>query len=487
MQYDKQVVFGARSLMRDEKIDTGQNQTSGWRSIAMDQNSAATDCADICCRDWCCIAFNFHTQEDTGSKTCVLLNYAAPLIESPEHTTTVSAVRAHLPAKTPPYKNSTAIPPLKDGSGWGVFFEQKMYIGIQGDYHPTTWASDGHQYAGTGDNSLDNPSHKESPDGFLRISGGPTDVVNKDTAFLWPSGAEPISGPVAIDACKMYPQHGGTANTKPSAVLAINETLYWAVSCFNYGDDQVFNRQRWGPTWIVTSDDYGKTWNLTASPRAMFKGKLGGPRIVQFGQGYKENKDGFVYAMFPATMEGSAFLEQNDAIWLGRVPATELLVREKWEFFVGVDSGGVPRWSSDETIAEPVFEFPLMTSTAQVNWDPHRGRFVFANWAWISADGNPRPDHSTPRLAIQRTQLTLWEAEQLHGPWSLFFRDDDFRGPDGSGGHYGVLFPPAWQTQNESWATWTQCCDWQNKGGGGGVTPINHYNFVTQKMVFRNE
>jgi hypothetical protein len=49
-------------------------------------------------------------------------------------------------------------------------------------------------------------------------------------------------------------------------VLAINDTIYWAVSCFNYGDDAVFDRQRYGPAWIITSKDGGVTFNETATP-----------------------------------------------------------------------------------------------------------------------------------------------------------------------------------------------------------------------------
>ena len=49
-------------------------------------------------------------------------------------------------------------------------------------------------------------------------------------------------------------------------MLAINDTIYWAVSCFNYGDDAVFDRQRYGPAWIITSKDGGVTFNETATP-----------------------------------------------------------------------------------------------------------------------------------------------------------------------------------------------------------------------------
>ena len=86
---------------------------------------------------------------------------------------------------------------------------------------------------------------------------------------------------------------------------------YWIVTCFNDPStrppkdplaDQnrsilpghIFNRQRYGPAWIVTSTDKGVTWNTTATPHDFFTGRLGAARLVQFGQNYKENKDGYI-------------------------------------------------------------------------------------------------------------------------------------------------------------------------------------------------
>lgn len=52
------------------------------------------------------------------------------------------------------------------------------------------------------------------------------------------------------------------------------------------GDDAVFNRQRYGPAWIITSTDGGITFNLNATPTDMFPGRLAAPRFVQYGQDY---------------------------------------------------------------------------------------------------------------------------------------------------------------------------------------------------------
>ena len=70
---------------------------------------------------------------------------------------------------------------------------------------------------------------------------------------------------------------------------------YWAVSCFNYGDDAVFNRQRYGPAWIITSHDNGVTWNETATKTDMFTGRLAAPRFIQYGKDYEGAPSAWVY------------------------------------------------------------------------------------------------------------------------------------------------------------------------------------------------
>ena len=82
-------------------------------------------------------------------------------------------------------------------------------------------------------------------------------------------------------------------------MISVDGMLYWAVSCFNYGDDDVFNRQRYGPAWIVTSSDEGVTFNLTASPTDMFPGRLAAPRFIQYGKDFAGAPSAWVYVYFP--------------------------------------------------------------------------------------------------------------------------------------------------------------------------------------------
>ena len=80
--------------------------------------------------------------------------------------------------------------------------------------------------------------------------------------------------------------------------------------------------------WIVASDDMGVTWNIEATDFHFFRGRLSSPRFINAGQGYKDAPDPeHIYAVFVGTETNKAFFEQNDAIWLGRVPTAQLLNR----------------------------------------------------------------------------------------------------------------------------------------------------------------
>lgn len=256
-----------------------------------------------------------------------------------------------------------------------------------------------------------------------------------------------------------------------------------AVSCFNYGDDPAFNRQRYGPAWIASSSDAGLTWASQAGQ--LFPGRLAAPRLVQAGRGNAASPDpAHVYALFPGTTDGAAFFECNDAAWLGRAPAgAGLATASAWEYYVGTDAGGGAQWASDASLAAPVLDWPLHTGLQQVNWHPGLQRYVLANWVWLSMDGTPRPDHSPDerngRTARQRSWLVLLEAPELWGPWSAFYSTDNWLYADQSSGAYTPVFPPAWVNASDDslWMVSTQCCT-----GATSAPPVNHYSFNAQKV-----
>ena len=63
-------------------------------------------------------------------------------------------------------------------------------------------------------------------------------------------------------------------------------------------------------------------------------------------------------------------VENNDEILLARVEKSQLLSRDAYEFFNGIELDGTTSWTTDSTIARSVWEFPLMTSVQQANYHP---------------------------------------------------------------------------------------------------------------------
>lgn len=465
------VTLDAVGMVRDP------NSGSSYLSAVLPEGSKVADCAKACCGDWSCEAFIF----DSQSRNCTFKDDIDALVQGPVKGVQ-SGIRAKLPSKSPPYRKSSAI--------LQAALNPEIFIGVNGDEFPITWGRDGNQYTGAGDNhQVDKPA---SPLSFFKVAGGPKEMncTHPPTKHNQPSpvctnitmqgDSIPVKGPAFEKVCPQW--RADTPNLKSSAVLSVDGVLYWAVSCFNYGDDGVFNRQRYGPAWIITSKDNGITWNLSATPTDMFPGRLAAPRFVQYGQDYAGAPDDWVYVYFPGTSSGSAFFENNDQMLLGRVNKHRILDRSAYQFFNGVQLDGADTWTSDSTIAEPVWSFPLMTSVQQVNYHAGAGRYIFANWAWISYDGYPRPDHTedekNSRTGHQRTQLLLVEAPTPWGPFSVFYRDDDWSASDGSVGGYTPVIPPAWVGKNDFWLVFTQCC-------GNPRPPLNNYNFNAQHVTFQ--
>lgn len=201
------------------------------------------DCATKCCGDWSCIAFVFNGTH------CGFNDDVDALVPSSDATVR-SGTRSHLSSRPPP----------GEASSWTAAVDPEFVIGINGDEFPITWGADGAQYTGAGDNHQ--PGDSESPLAFFKVSGAVEDLGchKVPTKHNQPSPscdhikrvgvAVPINGSKAQRLC-----HGGwekkpIANLKSSGVLSVDGVLYWAVSCFNYGDDPVFNRQRYGPARI---------------------------------------------------------------------------------------------------------------------------------------------------------------------------------------------------------------------------------------------
>jgi len=91
--------------------------------------------------------------------------------------------------------------------------------------------------------------------------------------------------------------------------------------------------------------------------------------------------------------------------YLGYVPLARIEDRSAWRFFAGLDAGsGVPRWSTEEADAAPLFSQPCLGEGAGY-WSPHLGK-------WLMVYDCSPSGHGQPKGVNVRAADAPW------GPWS---------------------------------------------------------------------
>ncbi len=117
----------------------------------------------------------------------------------------------------------------------------------------------------------------------------------------------PIPRARVMEICHKYNNgtatgnHGG--NIKPSSVLALGNRLFAGVQCMTYfdsADPSFLGRQRAWNAWIISSEDEGVSWNVTATPVNFFTGRLTNPMFINAGRGFDGAPDSYIYVHFPA-------------------------------------------------------------------------------------------------------------------------------------------------------------------------------------------
>ncbi|MHC4789811.1 MAG: hypothetical protein ACYS8K_11545, partial [Planctomycetota bacterium] len=173
-----------------------------------------------------------------------------------------------------------------------------------GDMWPLTWAADDNIYAGAGDNC-------SSPMNFWRVEGDP----NVPHGACWAIRLFLVDNlPVDPKQYCHIPPADPEKGIKPAGLLSLEGRLYFAVEAMNYGECPELNRQRNVHGWIITTDDFGKSWEREATPTDFFTGRLSSCHFLQFGRDYAGARDGCVYAYFPAADDGNSYWENGDYI-----------------------------------------------------------------------------------------------------------------------------------------------------------------------------
>ena len=271
-----------------------------------------------------------------------------------------------------------------------------------GDLWPTCWADDDNLYTANGDGTAFT-SAKDRYDMAVSVITGMPPHLHGTT--------------IATDVGTNW--SGVSYNRKPTGMLCINRTLYLAfqnLRTATFDDAPAAS--------IAKSTDHGVTWTWdTAAPMFGNPDDPTDPRAYRFttiffldyGKNSVNAMDGYVYAY------GLDYnWRRQQLLYLARVPNRSILARTSWEFYVGTDIAGNPRWSSDITQKEAVLAdhrllYPStfgkhcpadqpVIGQGGVVYDAPLKRYIFSSWSCATHQ--------------------LYEAPHPWGPWSHFLSND---------------------------------------------------------------
>ena len=459
-------------------------------SVPLPAASNVADCIALCCTTPGCVSFSYNVppqasppakpqafppapptnatcSPDNLVPCCHLKNAVPPLIPNPSPRTCQTGVLASAnPAAgcVPPAPPTNASLALANGRVDTLDYHQAA-----GDTWAITTAADGNMYGVTGDVWRNDPTTNPPNDSCMsvwEIQGVP-----------WLGGLGASYSADRIAPWRLFNTSycagvESAQNVKPSAPLGLpGGRIILGVVCVgtNYSAGSSGNQQNFA-SGIATSDDFGVTWNMAATPNNFFTGALAAPQFVQYGAGMAGAPDNasFVYAHFFCDAERkSAFWSQNDVALLGRVPLADVLNRSAWTFFAGS-----AQWSASEADAVEVLRYDGFLGQNIAAFNAFSKRYVMASWSFYAGD---KPSGVCPSVAWfypaarHWSQLIVFEAPAPEGPWRHFARIDNWLDLDAG---YTPTLPTGWHSASDASMWLVHSGAWSS------------YNLATSRFVF---
>jgi len=290
------------------------------------------------------------------------------------------------PPDDPPPSDSP-VPPSPILSGIAFDFSTHDRRAPGSDNWPVTWGADGQQYSSWGDGGGFGGTNQDGRVslGVARIEGTAGNHVGRN---IW-------GGKDAL--------HEATFGGKSYGILSLDGVLYMWVSPGSGGTNLTEAR-------LHRSDDDGASWTpadwaFTEDEEIIL------PTFLQFGRGYADARDDFVYVYGAHLKQRRTLAVQRPGeIALLRAPRDQLMNRGAWEFFAGLQ-GGQPTWTADIFARAPVFEDP-------------RG----VGWT-VSASHNRGLDRYlliTEHEVTMEGRIGIFDAPEPWGPWTTVIYEDGF-------------------------------------------------------------
>jgi hypothetical protein len=283
------------------------------------------------------------------------------------------------------------------------------------DNWPLTWSNDGNQYAlwgdggGFGGDNLDGRVEY----GVARVTGD-HDNYEGFNRFGGKDGECP----------------GGIRGKGHGAPLSIGGVLYawFTPSASTMGFDTFI---------LFRSNDKGCTWTLLDAAFTREQDGVAFGSFVQFGKDHALARDAYVYTV---AVEVTSELQLNivqrpGRIILLRVPRLTIEDRGAYEFYAGLDDSGQPKWSTDAADKTPIYEdLKGVGPYPQMTFVPGLERLVYTN--------QHGDDAIVGTITGYKSRLTMAEAPQPWGPWTVFYKDVFF--PQIEQSVFQWSFAPKW-------------------------------------------
>jgi hypothetical protein len=299
---------------------------------------------------------------------------------------------------------------------------------LDGDDWPVTWAGDGHLYSAYGDGWGARPIVKETKanTGLVRITGTAADFRGEEVAMPWfGGGAE-------------------NPNFKGSGLLAANGVLYHFLRLQGAVNQELGKRPQLAST-LIWSRDLGQTWENAREyvsgerPQGLFFDEpdhaFHSPTFLQAGKDYGGAQDGYVYVYSPRENRRRA----NDSLDLARVPVGDVMQRDAYEFFAGLEGSDGARWTRNVAQRRPVFAYAAHVNAGDVVYNPALGRYLLVT---CSGDFAPGEREGIP------SKLAFFDAPRPWGPWTLAGYASSWGSGQGGDLRYDPRLPAKWFSED---------------------------------------
>ncbi len=248
------------------------------------------------------------------------------------------------------------------------------------DNWPITWADDDHQYTPWGDGGGFGGTNSDG-----RVSLG---VARVEGSAASHTGINVWGG--------KDPENPATFEGKSYGIISIAGDLYMWVSpgsgATGYREQTLYRSTDHAASWTAAS------WSFVQAEDLVF------PTILQFGKDYAGARDSYVYH-YAIRLQSAADLQIQTPgeIDLMRVPADQLMQRDAYEFFAGLDGDDSPTWTTDIGQRQPVFEDENGVGwNVSVSYNAGIGRYILCTEHSASFEGN----------------LGIFDAPEPWGPWT---------------------------------------------------------------------